>query len=299
MQWMEGLQRAVDFIEDHLEEDMDYEEIAKQAYSSSFHFQRVFHIICGCSVGEYIRGRRLTRAGSELISGGERVIDVAMKYGYTSPESFCRAFTKFHGITPSQVKSGASTLRSFSRISLKLIIEGGTMMDYRIEKHESFKLIARRARYGGGAQISQKNIQSTWAACAQDGTLEKLGGYIKPGNIFGDAIVGVCFDNPNAGDFDYAIGAAYTGGEVTEGLTIEEIPENTWAIFPCTGAMPEAFETLMKKIYTEFFPASKYEPSNGMCIEVYPGNETDRKDFYCELWFSVKEKSLEGQYKTK
>ena len=172
-------------------------------------------------------------------------------------------------------------------------------MDYRIDKHESFKLIARRARYGGGAQISQKNIQSTWASCAQDGTLEKLGGYIKPGNIFGDAIVGVCSDNPNAGDFDYAIGAAYTGGEVTEGLMIEEIPENTWAIFPCTGAMPEAFETLMKKIYTEFFPASKYAPSNGMCIEVYPGNETDRKDFYCELWLSVKEKSLEGQYKTK
>ena len=290
MEWMHGLQRAVDYIEDHLEEDIDYVEIAKQAYSSSFHFQRVFHIICGYSVGEYIRNRRLSQAGSDLASGRAKVIDVALKYGYNSPESFCRAFTKFHGLAPSQVKAGASNLKSFSPVSVKLVIEGGTTMDYRIVKKDAFKVIAKRARYGGGGEISQKNIHATWEQCNADGTIEKLCGYIHPENIFGDSIVGICFDNPNAGDFDYAIGVAYSGGAVAEGLTLEEVPANTWAVFPCTGAMPEVFNELMKKVYTEFFPASKYEPSGGMCIEVYPNGEIRDNDFHCEFWFSVKEK---------
>ena len=105
MEWVKGLQKAIDYIEDHITEDIDYAEIAKQAYSSSFHFQRVFHIICGYSIGEYIRNRRLSLAGTDLSSGNEKVIDIALKYGYNSPESFSRAFTKFHGITPVQAKN--------------------------------------------------------------------------------------------------------------------------------------------------------------------------------------------------
>ena len=156
MEWVKGLQKAIDYIEDHITEDIDYAEIAKQAYSSSFHFQRVFHIICGYSIGEYIRNRRLSLAGTDLSSGNEKVIDIALKYGYSSPESFSRAFTKFHGITPVQAKSEKLTLKSFSRVSVKIILEGGTTMDYRIEKREEFEVIAKRARYGGGQEISQK-----------------------------------------------------------------------------------------------------------------------------------------------
>jgi len=105
MEWVKGLQKAIDYIEDHITEDIDYAEIAKQAYSSSFHFLRVFHIICGYSIGEYIRNRRLSLAGTDLSSRNEKVIDIALKYGYNSPESFSRAFTKFRGITPVQVKN--------------------------------------------------------------------------------------------------------------------------------------------------------------------------------------------------
>ena len=120
MEWVKGLQKAIDYIEDHITEDIDYAEIAKQAYSSNFHFQRVFHIICGYSIGEYIRNRRLSLAGTDLSSGNEKVIDIALKYGYNSPESFSRAFTKFHGITPAQAKSEKLTLKSFSRVSVKI-----------------------------------------------------------------------------------------------------------------------------------------------------------------------------------
>ena len=273
MEWVKGLQKAIDYIEDHITEDIDYAEIAKQAYSSSFHFQRVFHIICGYSIGEYIRNRRLSLAGTDLSSGNEKVIDIALKYGYNSPESFSRAFTKFHGITPVQAKN-----------------EGGTTMDYRIEKREEFEVIAKRARYGGGQEISQKNIHATWAACGTDGTIDTLCRYVNPENIFGGAIVGICFDNPTEGDFDYAIGAAYSGGDVATGLTIEKVPANTWAVFPCTGKMPEAFQDLYRKIYTEFFPTSKYQPAGGMCIEVYPSDEIHDDNFHFEIWLSVEEK---------
>ena len=98
MEWISGLQKAIDYIEEHLTEDLDFAEIAAQAYSSNFHFQRVFSILCGFTLGEYIRCRRLTQAGSELASTDSRVIDTALKYGYDSPESFSRAFVKFHGI---------------------------------------------------------------------------------------------------------------------------------------------------------------------------------------------------------
>lgn len=287
MDWITSLQNAIDYIEFHLTEELDYQEVARQAYSSNFHFQRVFGILCGCTLGEYIRSRRLTLAGSELASTKCRVIDVALKYGYDSPESFSRAFTKFHGIRPSDARSHKARLRSFSRLSVKLILEGGTVMDYRIEKREAFQVIAKKKRYSGGAEISQQQIRKTWDECSRDGTIEALCSYMNPQGIFGMAVAGICFDNPNEGDFDYAIGAAYEGGEVKEDLTVEEIPSNTWMVFTCKGAMPEALQELMKKIYTEVFPTNRYQPSGGMCIEVYPGDNVKSKDYTCEIWFSV------------
>lgn len=120
MNWTTGIQRAIDYVEAHLTDEIDYEAVAKEAASSSFHFQRVFGIICGFTLGDYIRMRRLTLAADELMRTGDKVIDVALKYGYDSPESFSRAFTRFHGVTPSQARSG-SAVRSFSRLSVKLI----------------------------------------------------------------------------------------------------------------------------------------------------------------------------------
>ena len=134
MDWITGLQNAVDYIEDHLLEEIDYDEVAAQGFSSSYHFQRVFSILCGFTLGEYIRNRRLSLAGSELASCDIKVIDAAMKYGYESPDSFARAFQKFHGILPSQARYGGSSLRSFSRLVLNISMKGGRSMNYRIEE---------------------------------------------------------------------------------------------------------------------------------------------------------------------
>ena len=128
-----GLQKAIDYIEDNLTETIDYETVAAQSFSSSYHFQHVFSILCGFTIGEYIRNRRLSLAGAELAAGNAKVIDVALKYGYESPDSFVKSFQKFHGILPSQARNNGSTLKSYSHLVLKFSLEGGTIMKYRIQ----------------------------------------------------------------------------------------------------------------------------------------------------------------------
>ena len=155
MEWIAGIQRAIDHIEDHLTDEIDYEAVARESFSSSYHFQRVFSILCGYTLGEYIRCRRLSLAGAELASTDAKVIDVALKYGYDSPDSFAKAFQKFHGITPSEARRKGSMLRSYSRLSVKISLEGGNIMDYRIENKEAFRLLGFKIKelLRGDAQI--------------------------------------------------------------------------------------------------------------------------------------------------
>jgi len=148
MDWVEGIQNAIEYIEAHITEEIDYEAVAKVAYSSTFHFQRVFGILCGITLGEYIRRRRLTLAAAELLTKSVKVTDVALKYGYDTPESFSRAFHKFHGIKPSQVKQGCA-LNSFSRLSVKIDLTGGNEMNYRIEKMPQRILVGYKKRFRG------------------------------------------------------------------------------------------------------------------------------------------------------
>ena len=143
MDWITGIAAAIDYVEEHLTEAVDYRQVARTAACSEAYFQRIFGILCGMSLGEYIRNRRLTLAGAELAATGSRVIDVALKYGYESPESFTRAFVRFHGITPSEARRDGSALKSFSRLSVKIIVSGGTIMNYRIVEKESFAVLER------------------------------------------------------------------------------------------------------------------------------------------------------------
>lgn len=289
MDWITGLQHSLDYMEEHLTEELDYAEIARQAYTSSFHFQRIFAILCGCTVGEYIRNRRLTLAGSELASTRQKVIDVALKYGYESPESFCRAFVKFHGITPSQAKSDGAGLKSFSPLSVKLIIQGGTIMDYRIEKREPLSMLVKKARLNGGGEVTKQAISGFWQQVTCDGTIGRLCKHRKSDKDFDNMVVGICFTDPDAGNFDYGIGVPCENGAAEEGFTVEEIPAATWAVFSGCGPMPDAFPELWKRIYTEFFPASDYEP-DGICFEVYPDADVSREDYTFEIWNRVKKK---------
>ncbi len=292
MDWISGVQRAIDYVEDHIGEPIDYEEVAKRAYSSSFHFQRVFSILCGFTLGEYIRCRRLSLAGNEVLSTDDKVIDIALRYGYDSPESFSRAFSRFHGMSPSQAKNNKAVLKSFSRLSVKLILNGGNMMDYRIETQKAFKLVMKRKKVSGKQELTAAEISEFWRQCGTDGTIQALCKYIPEDNIFKDCIVGACFGKDASDkEFPYAIGAMYNGKPVEEAdFIVEEIPAHTYVVFPCVGKMPEAFQKLYQQIYSEFFPASEYQPCGGTDFEAYPSADVTSPDYRCEIWVAVEKK---------
>lgn len=290
MDWITGIQRALDYTEAHLTEDIDYAEIAKQALSSAFHFQRMFGIVCGFSLGDYIRMRRLSLAAEDLQRKEVKVIDVALKYGYENPESFSRAFMRYHGVTPTAAKRG-ETVKSFSRLSVKLILSGGNTMDYRIEKKDAFKIICRKKQVNKPqGDTATEDISAFWNDCRKNGTAEALCQYASFENFHG--ILGICFSGKMADSgFPYGIGAEYNGKEVKEdGFDIVEIPSYTFAVFTCKGKMPDAFKKTYQQICTEFFPQSNYEYGNGVELEVYPSADVQNPDYTCEIWIAVNEK---------
>ena len=292
MDWIQGIQRAIDYVEANITEEIDYEEVAKQAYSSSFHFQRVFGILCGFSLGDYIRMRRLSLAGEELSRGSAKIIEVALKYGYDTPESFSRAFTRFHGIAPSEAKRSGN-VKIFTPLSVKLTLTGGRKMDYRIEKREAFQVVCKRKQVGKPEpeNVSQE-ISALWQQCAIDGTMERLVACI-PEHPVMKGLLGICFSSElDAKQFPYGIGVEYDGRKVDDDLEVITIPASTYAVFTSKGRMPDAFIETYHRVVTEFFPQSaQYEYAENVEFEVYSSADTQDPNYQCEIWIAVKEKT--------
>lgn len=290
MDWITGIQRALDYTESQLLSEVDYEEAARQACSSTFHFQRMFTMLCGFTLGDYVRMRRLALAAEDLMRTNDKVIDIAYRYGYDTPESFSRAFTRFHGLSPTQARHGGS-VKSFSRLSVKLILSGGTTMDYRIEKKDAFKLVCKKKQVTKPqGDTATADISAFWTEVSADGTMDQICKYGTFDNYHG--VLGVCFSGEMADSgFPYGIGAEYNGAALTEkGLDIVEIPAYTYAVFTCRGKMPDAFKDTYKRICTEFFPQSNYEYGQGVELEVYPSADVQNPDYSCEIWIAVQEK---------
>ncbi len=289
MDWAEGICRAIDYIEDKLTEEIDYAAVARRAACSSFYFQRIFAALCGMTMGEYIRARRLTLAGNELASGEAKVIDVALKYGYESPESFSRAFSRFHGIAPSEAKRRGGQLKSLSRLTVQIVLKGGTIMDYRIIEEEAFDIIERVERHSIVDSQNLNTIPDFWIRARADGTIDALLA-LSDGE---PRVYGVCYGNDLTDDkrFDYGIAVRCASGAVApEGLRRRTIPARTWAVFPCVGAMPDAIQQLWHRICAEFFPSSAYAPTCEMDIEVYPEGDMSSQNYRSEIWVPVRKK---------
>ena len=303
MDWIVGIQRAVDYIEDNLTETIDYEEVAKQCYSSSYHFQRVFSILCGFTLGEYIRNRRLTLAGRELATTNAKVIDVAMKYGYESPDSFAKAFQKFHGILPSQARSNGSNLKSFSRLVLKFSLEGGTTMKYRIETKPELTLIGYKKRFNGTPYDSLRQHQegeffaSTRAFqwMLKGMTNDKLSDYCVLSDFDDDGYnfyIAVTTD-------DYERNNLYnnevTGIDFMEKFEFEEIviPERTYIIFETEKTkmpIPEYFD-MRKQIAAEWLTDNDYQIINAPELAVYHwGIVGGCPERTLEIWLPIEKK---------
>lgn len=291
MDWIQGIQRAIDYVEANITEEIDFEKVAEQAYSSSFHFQRVFGILCGCSLGDYIRMRRLSLAGEELSKGSAKIIDIALKYGYDTPESFSRAFTRFHGIAPSEAKRGGS-VRIFTPLSVKLTLTGGSKMDYRIEKRDAFQVVCKRKKVSKPQSANAtSDITAMWQEYGADGTMQRLVSYI-PENPVMKGLLGICFSSQlNAKQFPYGVGVEYDGRKVDDDLEIVTIPASTFAVFTSRGKMPDAFIETYNRIVTEFFPqSSQYEYAENVEFEVYSSPDVSDPDYKCEIWIAVNEK---------
>lgn len=292
MTWIQGIQRAIDYVEANITEEIDYEEVAKRAYSSPFHFQRVFGILCGMSLGDYIRMRRLSLAGEELSRGNTKIIDVALKYGYDTPESFSRAFARFHGIAPSEAKHGGK-VRIFTPLSVKLTLTGGNKMDYRIEKRDAFWVVCKRKKVGKPqAANATEDITAMWREFGSDGTLDRLIACMPEKPVM-NGLLGICFSSElDAKQFPYGIGVEYDGRKVDGDLEIVKIPANTYAVFTSKGKMPDAFIETYNRIVTEFFPQStQYEYAENTEFEVYSSADTSDPNYRCEIWIAVNEKN--------
>ncbi|MDE7310593.1 MAG: AraC family transcriptional regulator [Eubacterium sp.] len=279
MEWVQVINQAIEYIEKHLEEDIHCEDVSRSVHMSLFHFQRMFHLLTGMTVGEYIRKRRLSVAGEELTRQQTKVIDVAFKYGYHSSESFTKAFTRFHGATPSQVKKGKE-LKSFNKLVVKISVEGGTIMDYRIEKKEAFRLLVYAKLFTD--ESSEKGIPAFWEEYYQKELFKKAPGYL-----------GVCAqEKESAAGFMYGIGCDVDDvKEVPEGFRILHIPAYTWAIFKCVGPTPDAIQKTWEDIYREWLPGADYKLIPDYDIENYlPGDNTSN-DYVSEIWIPVMEKS--------
>lgn len=286
MDFVKGLQSAIDYIEDHLTEELDFNEIAKQAACSTFYFQKIFSALCNMSVGDYIRKRRLTLADRELNANKAKVIDVALKYGYESPEAFARAFAKFHGITPSVAKLDGSKLKSFTRLSVQITMKGGNAMDYKIVEKQAFKVLEKVETHRIVNEENLNTIPDFWARSHQDGTVTKLLSLTNDSSY----IFGICYANypHNANEFEYGIGAKCDDDCIApEGFRINEIPARTWLVFEIVGAMPNAVQELWRKITSEFFPTSDYEPTYEMDIEAYTAGVMTDPNYKSEIWVPV------------
>lgn len=289
MDWITGIQNAINYIENHLTEEIDYDKAAAEAACSSFYFQRIFSILCDISLSEYIRNRRLTLAGNELNASNAKVIDIALKYGYESPESFARAFFKFHGITPSEAKKNGSKLKSFSRLSVKITLSGGSVMDYKIVEKEAFEIIEKVEAHSIENETNSKSIPDFWSRSHNDGTVKTLFENATD-NTF---IFGVCYGNnsDSAKTFNYSIGAICDENTIVpKGFRKNTIPARTWAIFECKGAMPKAIQDMWHKITAEFFPTSGYEPTCEMDIEAYTEGDMGSENYRSEIWIPVVKK---------
>lgn len=287
MGWVESLQKAINYIEERILEDISMESIAKQANTSEFHFQRTFAILTDVSVGEYLRRRRLSLAAQELSNTDHKIIDLAYKYGYDTPEAFSKAFRRQHGITPSEARKNIGKLNCYNRLVIQVNLKGAEPMRYKIVERESFQVAGIKKEFSLINEGNLKGIPKMWDEVNGDGTVEKIA-RLNNGEIKG--ILGVCVDKrltQSEQSIDYWIAAEYKGEASADFLTLD-IPASKWGVFEVHGPMPDAMPKVWKQIFSEWFPSNQYEHAGTPELEVYSDEDPSNPDLYSEIWIPLK-----------
>lgn len=291
MDWMSAIQTMLDYIEAHLLEDIEYADIAKVIHISNLYCHQAFRILVGMTPTEYIRKRRLSLAGQELQSTDSKVIDIAYKYGFESPESFTKAFTRFHGINPRQAKGADAKLKHFLPISIEFRMSGGVATTYRVEQRPSFSVLLCERSFSI-EQVNEDNnhdIPDFWAECWGKGYFDLLAPYRQ-----GDVNYALCSPiSKVSNDFLYGIGVMYnpdaslTDVSIPDGFTQRHVDSGLWAVFTCYGEDGNCMDDMWNRIYKEFIATSPYEMRDYMDFECYP---TKKSNWFSEIWVPIQKK---------
>ncbi len=284
MNVLESMNATIDYIEEHLLDELRMPQVAAVTGNLESDLQKTFYALTGISIVEYVRRRRLSLAGYELQKGGVSVLEVALKYGYTSPDSFTRAFRQMHGITPSAVKRGGALLKSYGRITFVLTIKGVNAMNYRILRKEEMHIIGFKKWFSTENDGQLTEIPKMW-----DSITDELREQITTLSN-NDGVVGLCADMYDGG-FDYWIGCM-SDKECPENLEEITIPATSWAVFEVIGSMrplPNPMQDIWKRIYSEWLPNSGYKHAMLPEIEYYSAGDMLADDYRSEIWIPIKE----------
>lgn len=294
MSWIDTLQNSIDYIEAHLLEDIHFEDVARQVNLSAYEFHRAFSFMSGMTLNTYIRSRRLSKAGQELAEADSKIIDIAMKYGFDSSDGFTKAFTRFHGVAPKYAKVMGTQLVLFNPLTIKVALEGGIKIDYRIEKKEKRRFLAIVRAFSTEIinEDSSHGISDFWAECWDKNLIEPL----KELDCKNQRdLYGLCAPLRNQEtQFEYGIGILLDndveGFESTflksNGYRIWETEPCTYVIFKCIGNDGNCITQAWERFYKEFLPQSGYESCIETDYEVY--FENPEVGVFCELWIPIK-----------
>ncbi len=296
MEWIVAMQQAITYMEEHIMEEINYEDVAKQVHTSSYEFHRAFSFLTGMTANAYIRNRRLSLAGREIVETNAKITDIALKYGYETPESFTKAFTRFHGIAPKFAREKSAKLLLFNPLVIKIIVEGGKSMDYRIVQTEEQKFIALVRSFRNEIINDEENrdIPDFWGECHDKNLVEAIRNLRPEGKR---DLYGLCSPTKQGeGTFEYGIGVLIDGAtsefDTAEmekaGYSIWDVKPGTYVVFDCIGEDGDCIGDTWSKFYKEFLPQMGYELEAETDYEIY--FENGRSGLFCELWIPVRKK---------
>lgn len=287
MDSIKKMNEALSYVEENLDSEIDFKEVSRIALCSEYHFSRMFSFLAGMSLSEYIRKRRLTLAAFELSSTDIKVVDVAVKYGYNSPDSFARAFYNMHGLTPSEARTNGKSLKAHPRMTFQFSIRGGIEMNYRIVEKKPFKIAGIMKMVNIVFEGVNPEITGMYQSLNEEliNKMKSLSnvepyGIISASNNFSEGRM------EEKGKLDHYIGVATDKNE-TDDLEVLEVPSGTWAVFEAIGPFPETLQNVWGRIYSEWFPSSNYELAKGPEILWNESKDTSKKDYKSEIWIPV------------
>ncbi|MCL2518372.1 MAG: AraC family transcriptional regulator [Oscillospiraceae bacterium] len=287
MDLLTQLNNAVKYIEENICDDIEIEKISGATNYSPYHFGRIFYYITDMPLSEYIRKRKLSLAAMELQNSAIKVIDLAVKFGYDSADSFTRAFIKQHGVTPTEARRSGVVLKLFPPITFQIKIQGVQEMNWRIEEREAFEVFGIERIFKND---ESGKIPAFWDECHGNGSYEKL--FVDAGSKKDEFGKGACkinalcgHINPAEDSFPYMLFAVRNDECKTDGYTITTVPKTTWAVFRADDVKHIGLQIpkLFHCAYSEWLPSSLYEKVNGPDMEIYGEN-------FEEVWIPVTKK---------